>query len=43
LINYFTVTPAVSIHLTNVDVAVKLLTWIKMMPFKNSRVSKRYV
>jgi len=43
LINYFTITPAVSIRLTDVDVAVKLLTWIKMLPFKSFRVSKCYV
>jgi len=43
LINYFTVTPDVNIHLTDVDVAVKLLIWIKMLPFKSSRVSERYV
>jgi len=33
LINYLTVTFVVSIRLTDVDVAVKLLTWIKMLPF----------
>jgi len=43
LINYYTVTPAVSLRLTDVDVAVKLLTWIKMLPFKSSSVSKRCV
>jgi len=43
LINYFTVTHAVGIRLTNANIAVKLLTWIKMMLFKSCRVSKSYV
>jgi len=43
LINYFTVTSVVSIRLTDADVTVELLTWIKMLHFKSSRVSKRYV
>jgi len=43
LINYFTVTPAVSIYLTDVDVVVKLLIWIKILHFKSFRVSKQYI
>jgi hypothetical protein len=43
LINYFTVTPLVSLRLTNADVADKLLTLIKTMRFKGSKVSKRCV
>jgi len=39
LINYFTV----SIRLIDADVDVKLLTWIKMLSFKSSRVLKLYV
>jgi len=39
LINYFTVTPAAGIRLTDANVAVKLLTLIKMLHFKTSRVS----
>jgi len=43
LINYFTDTPVVSVRLSDVDVAVKLLIWIKLLPCKSSRVSKRDV
>jgi len=43
LINYFTVTPDVSLLLTDADVAIKLLIWIKTVSFRSSRVSKRYV
>jgi len=38
LINYFTVTRAANIRLTDADVVVKLLTWIKMLQFKSIMV-----
>jgi len=37
LINNFTVIPVVRLRLTDVDVGVKLLTWIKTMYFKGFR------
>jgi len=37
LINYFIVTIAVGCRLREVDVAIKLLTWIKTTRFKGSR------
>jgi len=34
LINYFTVTHAISLRLIDADVAIKLLTWIKIRLLK---------
>jgi len=40
LIDYFTIIPAVNIHSADVNVAFKLLNWIKTLRLKGSRVWK---